>query len=74
MPPIRRNKNTAVERVADKLDMSLAALGEALGVSRWTPGWWNSHGGEIPEKHRDAVKKLAKQRKVRVTLADFHNA
>jgi len=71
MPPIRRNKNTAVERVADKLGLSLAALGEALGVSRWTPGWWNSHGGEIPSKHRPAVLALAKKRRVRLAAREL---
>ncbi len=71
MPPIRRNKNTAVERVADKLGLSLAALGAALGISRWTPGWWNSHGGEIPAKHHRAVLALARKRRVRLAAREL---
>lgn len=73
MPPVRKNRNTAVERVADKLGLNFAEFGDALGISRWSPGYWNRAGGHIPGKHHRAIMALAKKKRVRVTAKDLVN-
>jgi DNA-binding transcriptional regulator YiaG len=73
MAPIRKNHNTAVERVGDKFG-GMAPFARLLGVAESTVRTWQSvYGGTIPSKHHAAIFALAKKYRKRVTARDLVN-
>lgn len=69
MPPIRRTRNTAAERVADKFG-GFAALARALGCHRNTPIRWTERGGHIPDVWHDAIRAAARKAGIRLARKD----
>lgn len=74
MAPKRHNKNSAVERVADKFGgygpfARLIGLAGPSAVSKWNL----RGGGNIPSKYHGPIMALAKKRRVRIRLQDLIN-
>lgn len=73
MAPVRKNKGTAVERVADKFG-GMAPFARLLGVAESTVRTWQCvYDGTIPSKHHRAIFALAKKHRKRVTARDLVN-
>lgn len=73
MAPVRKNKGTAVERVADKFG-GMAPFARLLGVDPSTVRTWQCrYGGTIPSKHHAAILAAAKRLKKRVRPAMLVN-
>lgn len=70
MPPRRRTRNTAAERVSDKFG-GFAALAHLLGCHRNTPQHWSERGGYIPSRWHKPILALAKRKKIRIKPADL---
>jgi hypothetical protein len=71
MAPVRRNKNTPAERVADACGGG-APLARLLGLDPSAVRHWNGAGGGIvPARWREKITRLAKRKKVRVMEKDL---
>ena len=72
MPPIRRNRNNAVERVCDRFG-GFSPFARLMNLHRNTPSHWSERGGNIPSQYHKKILALAKRHKIRLRPADLVN-
>lgn len=80
MPPARRNKGTAVERVADKFG-GFGPFARLLGLHESAVRQWNmdkavnrrGRDGSIPDAYHKKIVALAKKHRVKLRVSEMVN-
>ncbi len=80
MPPVRKNRNTATERVADKFG-GFVPFAQAIGLTPAAVKQWNAdpakvrrgRNGAIPDRHFPRIMAEAKKRRIKLRAEELVN-